>query len=88
MDHKRRCAILVLARNLDEQIVCTTPDGSRITITLLEIQHNRKARLGIEAPSDVTIHRGEVQAAVDAGIVNPNIAAKIAQAKAQLLNRE
>ena len=73
--------MLVLSRNLYDEIVLTIPDGSRIIIKVVGVRNNRTARLGIEAPAGVTIHRGEIQAQVDAGIPNPNIAAKLAAAK-------
>lgn len=71
--------MLVLSRNVSEEIVLTLPDSRRITITFVDLRNRRTARLGISAPTDVIIHRGEVQAAVDAGIENPNIAAKAAR---------
>jgi len=47
--------MLVLTRKSGESIVV----GSDIRITVLEIQ-GRQIRLGIEAPVDVSVHRGEV----------------------------
>lgn len=47
--------MLVLTRKSGESIVI----GSDIRLTILEIQ-GRQIRLGIEAPSDVAVHRGEV----------------------------
>jgi carbon storage regulator len=47
--------MLVLTRKPGEKIVV---DGG-IVVTVLEVRGN-KVRLGIEAPSDVTVHRGEV----------------------------
>ena len=47
--------MLVLTRKTGESIVI----GSDIRITVLEIQ-GRQIRLGIEAPTDVSVHRGEV----------------------------
>ncbi|MEE3235476.1 MAG: carbon storage regulator CsrA [Candidatus Latescibacterota bacterium] len=47
--------MLVLTRKSGESIVI----GSDIRLTVLEIQ-GRQIRLGIEAPSDVAVHRGEV----------------------------
>lgn len=60
--------MLVLSRTVDETIVLTLPDGRRIEILVVDIRRNfviNKVRLGIEAPLDVTIHRGEVQDAID-----------------------
>ena len=47
--------MLVLTRKAGECIVV----GSDIRITVLEVQ-GRQIRLGIEAPSDISVHRGEV----------------------------
>ena len=47
--------MLVLTRKSGESIVV----GSDIRITVLEIQ-GRQIRLGIDAPMDVSVHRGEV----------------------------
>jgi carbon storage regulator len=47
--------MLVLTRKTGESIVI----GSDIRITVLEIQ-GRQIRLGIDAPMDVSVHRGEV----------------------------
>ena len=52
--------MLVLSRKKDEQIVI----ADHITITVIEIRGD-KVRLGIEAPITVTIHRKEVQDAID-----------------------
>ncbi len=52
--------MLVLTRRLDESIVI---DGG-ITVTILRVQGD-KVRLGIEAPKEIPIKRGElVEAAV------------------------
>ena len=52
--------MLVLSRKADETIVI---DGGRIVITMIGYR-NGKVRLGIDAPQHVTVHRGEVQAAI------------------------
>lgn len=54
--------MLVLSRRKDERIVI----GKDITITVLEIRRD-KVRLGIEAPSDVPVHRQEVFEAIQRG---------------------
>lgn len=55
--------MLVLSRDLDEQIEIGQAgdvlDGP-ITIKLLEIRGKTKARIGIDAPDDIGVHRGEV----------------------------
>ena len=47
--------MLVLTRKAGESIVI----GSEIRVTVLELQ-GRQIRLGIEAPSEISVHRGEV----------------------------
>ena len=47
--------MLVLTRKAGESIVI----GSQIRITVLEMQ-GRQIRLGIEAPSEIPVHRAEV----------------------------
>jgi len=47
--------MLVLTRKAGESIII----GSDIRVTVLEMQ-GRQIRLGIEAPLDVSVHRGEV----------------------------
>lgn len=53
--------MLVLTRKLGETIVI----GGNIVLTVLEVR-NDGIRIGIDAPRDVEIHRGEVLAAVAA----------------------
>ena len=47
--------MLVLTRKLGESIVI----GNNVRVTILEMQ-GKQIRLGIEAPSEVPVHRGEV----------------------------
>jgi carbon storage regulator len=47
--------MLVLSRKRDERIVI----GENIVITVVEVRGD-KVRLGIEAPSEVPVHRQEV----------------------------
>jgi len=47
--------MLVLSRKKDEQIRI----GDDIILTITEIRGD-KVRIGIQAPSDVTVHRSEV----------------------------
>ena len=51
--------MLVLSRKRDERIVI----GGNIVITVVEVRGD-KVRLGIEAPSDVPVHRQEVYDAI------------------------
>lgn len=58
--------MLVLSRKIDESIVIS----EAIVITILEIRGD-KVRIGIEAPRDVPVHRGEVRAAIEAAKTQP-----------------
>ncbi|MBN98204.1 MAG: carbon storage regulator [Gemmatimonadetes bacterium] len=53
--------MLVLTRKSGESIVV----GSDIRITVLEIQ-GRQIRLGIDAPVEISVHRGEVYGRISA----------------------
>lgn len=54
--------MLVLGRKLGQQIFLDLPSGERITITVLHGQSDSNTiRLGIDAPLDVVIHRGQVK---------------------------
>ena len=48
--------MLVLSRKTNEAVII---DG-RITVTIVQVK-GETIRLGIEAPPEVTIHRGEIQ---------------------------
>jgi len=48
--------VLILTRKKDERIMI----GDGIVITVVQILADRRVRLGIEAPSDVPVHREEV----------------------------
>ena len=51
---------LVLTREQGDTIVI----GGTITITLVEVERG-KVRLHFDAPKNVTVHRGEVQAKIE-----------------------
>lgn len=51
--------MLVLSRKRDERIVI----GDNIVITVVEVRGD-KVRLGIEAPTDVPVHRHEILEAI------------------------
>lgn len=48
--------MLVLSRKVDERIMI----GDNIIIHILEIRGGRWVRIGIEAPTEVAVHREEV----------------------------
>jgi carbon storage regulator len=52
--------MLVLSRVRGESIII----GDDIEVTIIDIRHNGKVRLGIEAPKDITVHREEVYNAI------------------------
>lgn len=56
--------MLVLARKVSEKILITAPDGTVITLMMVEVRGD-KARIGIDAPREWTVHRAEVQRKVD-----------------------
>ncbi len=51
--------MLVLSRQRDESIII----GDNIVITIVEIRGD-KVRLGIEAPTEISVHRQEVYEAI------------------------
>ena len=53
--------MLVLTRKLGESIVI----GNNVRVTVLEMQ-GKQVRLGIEAPAEVPVHRGEVYERIEA----------------------
>jgi carbon storage regulator len=52
--------MLVLSRKRDERIVI----GDNIIVTIVDIRGD-KVRIGVEAPSDVPVHRQEVYEAIE-----------------------
>lgn len=54
--------MLILARKCNEQIVI----GDNVVITVVAIRGGN-VRLGIDAPSSVSVHREEVHRAIQAG---------------------
>ena len=53
--------MLVLTRKLGESIVI----GNHVRVTVLDMQ-GKQIRLGIEAPTEVSVHRGEVYERIEA----------------------
>ena len=56
--------MLVCSRKVNEKIIITAPDGTQIVLMMVEVRGD-KARIGIAAPTTCTIHRQEVQIAID-----------------------
>ncbi len=56
--------MLVLSRKVAEEILITAPDGTVINVMMVEVRGD-KARIGIDAPREWTVHRAEVQRKVD-----------------------
>jgi carbon storage regulator CsrA len=59
--------MLILGRKLDQTIEITTRSGDRITVMLVKVGSAGKVRIGVDAPGDCTVHRGEVQQRIDNG---------------------
>jgi carbon storage regulator len=60
VEQMEKGGFLVLSRKKNESIVI----GDSITIVVVEIRGD-KVRLGLEAPKEVPVHRGEVQDAIE-----------------------
>ena len=56
--------MLVCSRKVNEKIIITAPDGTQIVLMMVEVRGD-KARIGIAAPTSWTVHRKEVQNAID-----------------------
>jgi carbon storage regulator len=55
--------LLVLSRHKNESIIIKK-DSLQVEVTVVDIRGD-KVRIGVEAPRDVTVHREEVQRAID-----------------------
>lgn len=55
--------MLVLSRKRNERIRI----GNDIVITVVDIRNGDKARIGIDAPAEVPVHREEIFEAIQAG---------------------
>ena len=56
--------MLVLSRKVNEKVIITAPDGTQIVLMRVEVRGD-KARIGIAAPTSWTVHREEIQNAID-----------------------
>lgn len=52
--------MLVITRFEDDSLVIVAPDGTEIEVAVVRIQGN-KVRLGVEAPQEYRILRGEAE---------------------------
>lgn len=59
--------MLVLSRHVSEVIVIGHPGPQQIRIMLVDVQGTNKARIGIDAPFDVPIHREEIYDKIQEG---------------------
>jgi carbon storage regulator len=80
--------MLVLSRQRDESIVI----GENVVVTIVDIRGD-KVRLGIEAPSEIPVHRQEVYEAIQrenrkAGELGPKEARGLVRAKGAQAGRE
>jgi len=55
--------MLVLSRKLNERIIIDLGSGEKIVVCLVAIAGD-KARIGIEAPEEIPVHRHEVYEAI------------------------
>lgn len=72
---RQMCGMLVLSRKEGERIVV---DG-QITITLIEIR-GKKARIGINAPRHIPVHRQEIHDLLLSETMNTPLAPDLGQA--------
>lgn len=56
--------MLILTRRRGEEIVIPLADGREIVISLETILTLGKARIGVQAPGDIPVHRREVLAKI------------------------
>ena len=57
--------MLILQRQRSGTVVITAKDGTRLTVQVVEIRGGI-CRLGITAPKEYTVNRGEIQELIDA----------------------
>ena len=57
--------MLILSRKINESFVI----NNNIVVTIVEVNRG-KVRIGIEAPSDIPVHRKEIYEAIQSGIIN------------------
>ncbi len=58
--------MLVLSRHRDESIIIGNPGPGQVVVTVVEIRGD-KVRLGIEADTQIPVHRQEVYEAIQRG---------------------
>lgn len=50
--------MLVLGRSLDDVVIITNPDGTKIKITVVDLRRGH-VRLGFDAPPEIKINRAD-----------------------------
>jgi sRNA-binding carbon storage regulator CsrA len=63
---EKKAGVLVLARNVEEAVIITAPDGSTVALWPVRIDEG-SVRLAFRADPAVVINRAEVQEEIDAG---------------------
>lgn len=51
--------MLVLSRSRDEELILIAPDGTELTVKIIDIRGD-KVRVGLEGPPEYKMHRKEV----------------------------
>jgi sRNA-binding carbon storage regulator CsrA len=62
--------VRILDCHIDRGLVLTLPDGRTVRVVVVDVTRNRdgqRARIGVDAPRDVPVHRSEVHDALRAG---------------------
>lgn len=60
------CSMLILTRRPNETVVV----GGNVVLTVLDIKGGQ-VRIGVKAPRDVTVNRGEIQERIERSEVRP-----------------
>lgn len=58
--------MLILSRFIGEEVVIRMPDGTEVARVMLVDTQGRKARLGFTVPKELSVHRADVDARIQA----------------------